>query len=195
MGAPVGTLVATVVASLVVSAFSADEQASGVVQTDRGVAPATRASGSSRPGARAPRVLTGAATESDGTVPYSAPSSPTTSSTPRSGHASAPSARDVTTSPTALRGSRSVTAPAYDLELVRDGSVIYSTRSRAAEVGLPRTWWRDGVTYTIQPEDRAYVWPIVEGRRRARPFVNGARASDTRLVALFVELSRSTTRP
>jgi hypothetical protein len=202
MGAPVGTLVATAVASLVVSAFSAGEQASGVVETDHGIVSATRASGLVQPGARsgrgvrvAPRVLTGAATKSDGIVPYVVPSSPATSSTSRSGRASAPSARTVTASPTARGGSRSVTTPAYDLELVRDGSVIYSTRFRSADVGLPRTWWRDGVTYTIQPEDRAYVWPIVQGRRRARPLVNGALALDTRLVALFVELSRSTTRP
>jgi hypothetical protein len=186
MGAPVGTLVATAVASLVVTAFSAGEQARGSLQ------PSARSVLGVQVAARVP---TGAATDRDGIVPHPVLPSPATSSTPRAGHASAPSAGTVTASPTALGRPRSVTTSSYDLELVRDGSVIYSTRSRSAEVGLPRAWWRDGVTYTIQPEDRAYVWPIVEGRRSAQPLVNGARALDTRLVALFVELSRSTTRP
>jgi hypothetical protein len=97
--------------------------------------------------------------------------------------------------PPTLRWKTNVRAHAYDLVLARGGSVIYSTRLRPAEVGLPRSWWRGGVTYTIEPEDRAYVWPILEGRRSTQPLVNGARAGDVRLVVRLGELSRSATQP
>ena len=97
--------------------------------------------------------------------------------------------------PPTLHWKTTSRAHAYDLVLVRGGSVIYSTRLRPAEVGLPRSWWRGGMTYTIEPEDRAYVWPILDGRRSTQPLVNGVRAGDVRLLVRLGELSRSASQP
>jgi hypothetical protein len=196
VAAPVGTLVATAVASLVVSAFSGGEQANGVVGVDgdRAVGSATTLSSSSAQGSRAvlsAPVTSGArsrpATENGATVSESEESPPITSSP--SAQESEPTHR-LTASATTLVWPRSTQASAYDLELVRDGAVIFAARSSSPQVLLPRSWSRDGVSYAIQPEDQAFVWPVVDGRRRGEAVVNGALALDLTLVSRFVELSR-----
>jgi hypothetical protein len=85
----------------------------------------------------------------------------------------------------------SAAATSYDLELVRDGSVIHSQRLRSPRVVLPRRWQRAGVTYSIRPEDETFVWPVVGGRRSTVPLVNGVLALDLTPVARYVARSRS----
>lgn len=200
VAAPVGTLVATAAASLVVSAFSGGEQASGrvAVEWDRSVASAPIASDSAAPGTRAVQgagVAEGAvseqARESDATVTFDVLSTPTTSSSPRSVQATA-TARAPAISSRMLVWPSSTRASAYDVELVRDAAVIFVTRSSAPQAVVPRTWSRAGVAYAVQPEDHVFVWAVVNGRRAATPLVNGVLALDMTRVARLVELSQST---
>ena len=204
VAAPVGTLVATAAASLVVSAFSGGEQANGVVGVDgdSGVDSATTRSSSSLQGPRAvpsAPVTSGAgapsrpASESGATIASESASSPPSTGSP-SAQESEPT-HGATVSAATLAWPRSVHATAYDLELVRDGAVIFAARSSSPQVHIPRRWTRDGVSYAIQPEDQAFVWPVVDGRRRGEAVVNGALALDLTPVARFIEQSRSKAHP
>jgi hypothetical protein len=76
-------------------------------------------------------------------------------------------------------------ASSYDVELVRNGSRIYSASSSSPSVDVPRRWTHGGRRFSIQPEDQAYVWPVVDGRRAADPVVRGTMAFDNTLVARF----------
>jgi hypothetical protein len=98
-------------------------------------------------------------------------------------------------SATTLVWPRSRHASAYDLELVRIGVVIYSTRSSSPRVVVPRSWDRAGASYVIQPEDQVFVWPIVDGRRVATPAVDGILALDMTRIASLIEQSQSGARP
>lgn len=80
---------------------------------------------------------------------------------------------------------RAPSASSYDIELVRGHSRIFAARSRSSQVIVPRSWRHGGVTFGIRPEDQAYVWPIIDGRRAARPVVNGTLALDLTLVASY----------
>ena len=76
-------------------------------------------------------------------------------------------------------------ASSYDIELVRDGSRIFSASSRSPQVNVPRSWMHDGERFAVQPEDVVYIWPVVDGRRGSRPLVNGTQVFDNTLVARF----------
>ena len=39
--------------------------------------------------------------------------------------------------------------------------------------------------FSIRPEDQAFVWPVVDGRRVAEPVVNGTLAFDHTRIARF----------
>jgi hypothetical protein len=69
-------------------------------------------------------------------------------------------------------------ADAYRVELVRNGTRIYAVSSRSPELVIPRTWRGRSGTLHVQPEDEAYVWPVAEGRRGARPVVDGVLVLD-----------------
>ena len=200
VAAPVGTLAATAAASLIVSAFSAGEPASGVVvaKRERSVASATAAPATSpsSPGSvqSAPAGADTASEQgsaSEAIATYGIMSTRTTHSDPRSGQASAPAREVIAALSRTIVWPRSPRASAYDVELARDGSVVFTTRSSSPRAALPWTWSRDGVTYATQPEDEVFVWPVVEGRRAATPMVNGVLALDMTLIARLIERSES----
>jgi len=66
----------------------------------------------------------------------------------------------------------------YDIELVRNGSRIYAASSRSPNLAVPRTWKHGGLRFAIQPEDEAFVWAVIEGRRTDEPVVDGTLAFD-----------------
>jgi hypothetical protein len=208
IAAPVGTLVATVAASLLVTAFSGGEQARGESPPVSALASSTTAAAASPVTARIAQATESSDAQPDAGADVQVPSGtlPSTpvpggavsvlsdSGPPTAARAAAPG-RQVALSPTTLVWPRSTPATAYDLELVRDGSIIFTARAGSTEVALPRSWSHEGVTYAIQPEDQAFVWPVVAGRRAEAPLVNGALALDMTLVERFVELSRSASHP
>ena len=73
----------------------------------------------------------------------------------------------------------------YELVLVRNGRRILSRISSTPEVEIPRAWTRMGRSYGIRPEDQAYVWALVDGRRSGRALVGGAPALDLMLGGTF----------
>lgn len=210
---PALTLVATAAASLIVTTFTGPDPASGelpVVEalpatgraaTTTGNAPArvgsvsvtTPPESAQRVDAKAP---SSTVTRSRADAP--AESSPSTAAPPPPTRATVPapaSAPRMPRSGTTLVWPRSTTGSSYDLELVRDGVVIYSTRLRSPGVAVPRSWQRDGVTYTIRPEDQAFVWSVVNGRRAAEPLLSGALALDLTLISRYVERSQRRLNP
>jgi hypothetical protein len=72
-------------------------------------------------------------------------------------------------------------ATSYELELVRSGRVILRRSANAPTVHVPRAWTSAGATYRLRPEDQAYVWSVVGGRREERPLVDGVLALDLML--------------
>jgi hypothetical protein len=209
---PVLTLLATAGASLVITAFTGREAASGEASTLPDVALE-----SGRPSADAAAKEATAKNAGDS----SAPGTPlaenwVVESTPSSGKDTDASGGVVTPEASTSRrpaGSATVTrhstkptiprtattlvwpgslqASAYDLELVRHGAVIFSTRSTSPQALVPRTWSHAGVSYSIRPEDEAYVWLVTDGRRAEAPVVAGALALDLTPVVRFSALSRS----
>jgi hypothetical protein len=91
---------------------------------------------------------------------------------------------------TTLVWQRSPRATSYDVELFRGDAVIFTSSSPSSRVVLPTSWQRGSKAYTIHPEDRAYVWPVVNGRRDETPVVDGALALDLSPVVRFFELNR-----
>ena len=87
--------------------------------------------------------------------------------------------------PTALVWDDLGDASSYEVELVRDGSQIFSVSSRSPAVDVPRSWTHDGERFAVQPEDRVFVWPVVDGQRASRPIVNGTQVFDNTLLARF----------
>jgi hypothetical protein len=205
LATPVLTLLATAAASLIVTSFTGPEHASGESPT---VAAPARGAGLAAQPAPADSPSTGSTQAGDEVdAPSSSSATPSaddevastlatsgTAAAPQVAPAVAPAPR-VAPSPTTLVWPRSAKASSYDLELVRGESVIFSQRSRSPQVVLPREWRRGGVRYTIQPEDQAFVWPVVDGRRAATPVVNGALALDMTLVGRFVGPGPSGSRP
>ena len=76
----------------------------------------------------------------------------------------------------------------YDVELVRGNAVIYSSRSTSSHVVLPPKWQWNGSPYTVQPQDQAFVWRVVDERRASTPIVNGVLALDMTPISRFSEL-------
>ena len=199
--APALTLLAVTAASLVLAAVTGGEQA-------KGESPAQSAA--SAPGPAPVAAPASAHTAKARATTSRRPADDVEAGTPRgarrsasSAEVSAPSAlraltgisvgaattRHAAISPTTLVWPGSTHGSAYELELVRNGSVIFTAKPSAPWVVLPRSWSREGVTYVIQPEDQAYVWAVVDGRRTAAPVVDGALALDLTLVERFVELT------
>ena len=190
---PVLTLLATAGVSLVITAFTGQEAASGEPATAADAVAENelpRAAGSA-----------GDTTETTSGTPLSGDWVVESSPSPQEGtitggHAATPpasftrtpaSAKTGTRHSTSTRSSASATAlvwpgslqaAAYDLEVVRDGTVIYSTRSTSPKAIVPRSWRHGGASFAIRPEDQAYVWPVVDGRRAQRPLVDGELALD-----------------
>jgi hypothetical protein len=198
---PVLTLLATAGASLVITAFTGQEAASGepsaasdgVHESPTPRAEATAKDASSNPDSSTGTRLAGnwvvqsaPSSQADSVIGgrvVTSPASPTrqpASTTTRTRHSTSPAA---SVAATALVWPGSLQAAAYDLELVRDGTVIFTTRSTSPKAILPRSWRHGGVSYTIRPEDQAYVWPVVDGRRASRPMVDGELALDLTPVA------------
>src|SRR5262245_52782642 len=111
LAAPVGTLVATAAASLLLTAV-----------TDRAPASGEPAAVAATP---ARSVASVAASPSDGDAPST---------------------------------QAGTTSTSYELELVRDGKVVYTAKARSPRAAVPRTWSHDGTEYA----DRKSV---VEGKR------------------------------
>jgi hypothetical protein len=87
--------------------------------------------------------------------------------------------------PTTLVWARVAGVSSYDFELVRNGSQIYAASSSSPNVDVPRSWTHRGMRFSIQPEDQAFVWPVIDGRRAAEPVVSGTLAFDHTLIARF----------
>jgi hypothetical protein len=200
---PVLTLLATAVASLVVTSFTRPERASGEAPT----------SSKAVLGGELPRAAVSRSVKTSPSRPAEAGA--TSRSTPASGMSSVRNRRVATSHSSAAsqanaiaRGGRhststapsvsaatlvwprSTQASAYDLELMRDGIVIFATRSSSPQVLMPRRWRHGGASYAIQPEDEAYVWPVIDGHRSRKPLVSRALAMDITLIERFSELSR-----
>jgi hypothetical protein len=84
-----------------------------------------------------------------------------------------------------LAWTRVAGVSSYDIELVRNGSRIYAASSSSTNVDVPRSWTHRGKRFSIQPEDQAFVWPVIDGRRAADPVVNGTLAFDNTPIARF----------
>jgi len=87
--------------------------------------------------------------------------------------------------PMTLAWTRVAGVSSYHIELVRNGSRIYAASSSSTNVDVPRSWTHRGKRFSIQPEDQAFVWPVVDGRRAADPVVNGTLAFDNTPIARF----------
>ena len=74
---------------------------------------------------------------------------------------------------------------AYRIELRRGPALVYEASSTTAEVTLPKRWSREGRSYRLQPEDQAFVWAVVDGRRSQRALVDGILAFELTPVARF----------
>ena len=201
---PVLTLLATAAASLVVTAFTGSEQASG--EPPRAAGPADGAASTVARAAKADST----AVASPQAAPVVASSSSTSLSPTRSRQGAAVGGRTLATSTTSPALARvaerdapipaklatrlvwdgAAGAAAYDVELRRGGAVIYSSTSTAPEALVSRSWEKDGTAFVLQPEDQLYVWPVVDGRR-ASPVVDGALAMDTTDLMRMIELSQS----
>ena len=199
------TLLATAAASLVVTAITGHESARGegpifeVVQeaelppaAGNGSVETTNdqpLTGSAVTGGRPSSAVTAVSTGGTAAVPASGARRPaSTSSGPRHSSFRAPHASATTL---VWPGSPQAT---YDVELVRGDVIILSSRTAASHVVVRRRWQRSGVSYSIRPEDQAFVWPVVNGRRAAAPIVDGVLALDMTPVSRFVDLSRGTSR-
>ncbi|MGH3129065.1 MAG: hypothetical protein ACRDPX_14180 [Gaiellaceae bacterium] len=200
---PVLTLLATAAASLVVTAFTGFDEASG--EPPRAAAPAEGAASTAARAtpAGSPAVASGKAAPVDATS-----SSPSFSSThgPQGGAVGGRTPASSAASPALTRvaelaapiPAESATrlvwdgaagAAAYDVQLRRGGAVIYSSTSSAPEALVPRSWEKDGMAFVLQPEDQLYVWPVVDGRR-VSSVVDGELAMDTTDVVRMIELSQ-----
>jgi len=197
---PTLTLLATAAASLIVTSVTGQEAASGKAPIASGV------------------VLESAARSSADDVAGSTPVAHRVAQSPPSPRADANGSRPAATRqalaarrPTSLApvkrrsGSqgprfasttttlvwrREPRATSYEVELVRGDTVIFTSTSPSSHVVLPTRWQRGGKAYTIHPEDQAFVWPVVNGRRGERPVVSGALALDLSPVVRFFELDR-----
>jgi hypothetical protein len=207
---PVLTLLATAGASLVITAFTGQDTASGEASTASNVvlesgtprAEATTKDASGNPDSSTGMPLAGnwvvQSTPSSGadTVGSAGVATPE-ALTPRRPASTPTVRRHSTTSAaaplaaTTLVWPGSLQASAYDLELVRDGTVIFSTRSTSPRAVVPRSWSHAGASYSIRPEDEAYIWLVTDARRAGAPVVKGALALDLTPVVRFSALSRS----
>jgi hypothetical protein len=200
MATPVLTLLATAAASLVLTALTDSEQASG--EPAGAVAPAEGAEAVAAQDA--PMTPTAVSRAKASTVPGAtsgpAPPAPVarvvgrrpatpSGASPSIGPITKPGAPDVPASSAELVWDGAAGASAYDVELRRDGVTIYSSTSDAPHTVVPRAWRKDGADLALRPEDQLYVWPVVAGRR-GRPVVSGALALDATAVARMIEMSQ-----
>ena len=75
-----------------------------------------------------------------------------------SGSTTAPAAAPA---PRTFSWAPSAGASAYDFEIVRDGAIIYSTRTNEARVVVPARWTRGSTTQSLGPGSyRWYVWAV-----------------------------------
>lgn len=157
----------------------------------------------SEPVDSSPVLVAGATARTDGARPAvtparsepsvaRAPSPPRT--TPRRGgeakRATPGSDPDTPQAPRARPGTRLSWAPvptatSYDLVLVRGGRRIFAASAPGAQFEIPHSWTHRGAEHRIRPEDQAYVWAVVDGRRAGRPVVDGALALDLMLGVAF----------
>jgi len=57
-------------------------------------------------------------------------------------------------------------ASGYDVEIQRNGEIVYATRTSVAHLTVPLRWKLGGPTRSLSPGTyRWYVWPVVRGRR------------------------------
>jgi hypothetical protein len=197
---PVLTLLATAAASLVLTAFTDSEQASGeaagTVAPAEGAVPVAARDAPATPTA-VPRakasVVAGATTGPSRPARVTrvvgrTPTAPSTASQPVR-PATKPAEPHVAVSSAALVWDGAAGATAYDVELRRNGVTIYASTSDAPHAVVPRAWREDGADLALRPEDQLYVWPVVEGRR-GRPVVSGALALDATAVARMIEMNQ-----
>ena len=194
------TLLVTAAASLAVTAVTRSERASGepsaTVAPAEGAAPVAVQDAPASP--EADTRATASAVVGASTKPSSPPKARIVKQTPTPPsvvpvaipQVAKPAASPVATSSATLVWNRAAGATAYDVELRRGDTTIYSTTSDAPQVVVPRAWRSDGTEFVLQPEDQLYVWPVADGRR-ARPTVDGALAMDTTDIARFVERRQS----
>jgi hypothetical protein len=204
-GTPVLTLLATAVASLVVISFTGPgpERASGEAPTasemvfesgplrTAGTRSAEASPGEPVPASAAAQSSPSLEVEAVGRRRVAARNASVASRATAAEPGSRYSSPALRAAATTLVWPRSTQASAYDLELVRDGTIIFAKRSSSPQALVPRSWSYDGVSYAIQPEDQAYVWPVIDGHRSKEPVVDRALAFDLTPVERFVELSRS----
>jgi hypothetical protein len=193
---PALTLLAIAAASMIVTSFTGREPAGGKASTTPDVVLEGRRP--SAAGASVAKTITGTPLGGDWVV-QSSPSSPAATNDSKTvvSHGAPGVRRPLSVSPemrhlrsrdasaatTTLVWPGSLQASAYDLEIVRDGRVIFATRSRSPQALVPRSWSSDGVSYVLRAQDQAYVWPIVDGGRAPRPLADGEVALDLTLIA------------
>jgi hypothetical protein len=196
---PVLTLLATAAASLAVTAITDSERASGkpsgTIAAARGSAPAA----AQHAPASSPVTVRSKASAVAGALPRPAHEAargqvvgmtPTTPSVvPSAIGQDEPAAPRVTVSSAALVWDRATGATAYDVELRRGGTTIYSSTADQPRAMVPRAWTNEGTAFALQPEDQLYVWPVLDGRRSS-PILDGVLAMDATRIARFVELGR-----
>jgi hypothetical protein len=69
-------------------------------------------------------------------------------------------------------------AGGYSIELYRGPKQVFVARSRNAHFALPAAWTRHGTSYRRDPQDLLFVWPLVRGRRAAKPVIDGRLVFD-----------------
>jgi hypothetical protein len=63
-------------------------------------------------------------------------------------------------------------AAAYDVELFSGAERVFSTRTRATVLEIPRSWTSDGRQHRLGPgEYRWYVWPVEDDVRASTAVV------------------------
>jgi len=69
-------------------------------------------------------------------------------------------------------------ATGYHVELRRENSPIFTADSKTNRVVVPGTWRFHGKTRWLEPDDRLYVWPVVEHARSSIAVIAGELVVD-----------------
>ena len=57
-------------------------------------------------------------------------------------------------------------ATAYDVEIRRDGTTVYSTKTTVPHIRVPAQWTRGGQTFALTPGTyQWFVWPVRSAHR------------------------------
>jgi len=182
----VALAVPAIVAALAVVLHDVSTTDGPTTETARPLVSATTSDVGAKPSRPAPRHATTPTPKPKAVVPKSrieATPATTTPSRPNANDAGVPKAPAPRT--TKLFWTRAAGVTSYELVLVRNGRRILGRISSTPEVEIPRAWTRAGQRYGIRPEDQAYVWALVDGRRSGRPLVDGAPALDLMLGGTF----------